>query len=117
MTEPITRETVAEVLKRAGFSERVTGTQGRQERRAPTDGFQLFDHDAGGILACWIPVTGQDPQDLDAFARSYDMARAYAVAARNAGWGAKRWGVIWHYALIAANLPDWAAKIGPRAAF
>lgn len=95
--EPVTHAAVAALLKRAGFAERTTRAP------APAEGFLTFNHE-DGILVCWIPATGQDPGDLDALARSYNMAQAYATAAREAGWEADRWGVIWHYALITGGL-------------
>ena len=86
MTAPVTQTTVAALLKQAGFAERILPSRGR---RAPAaaDGFQVFDHKGGGVFVCWIPVAGQDSGNLDAFGRSYDMAREYAAAARDAGGG------------------------------
>lgn len=95
--EPVTQASVATRLKQEGFTERVT----RHDlgSHAPAAGFHTDDY-GGGVLVCWIPATGQAPRDLDALARSYDMALKYAAAACKAGWAAERWGVIWHYALI-----------------
>src|SRR4051794_35397690 len=104
MAEPVTQAAVAACLTRAGFAEWSPARQGRRNP-APAAGFQAFDHEDGSVLVCWIPVTGQDPGNLDAFGRSYDMAGAYAATAREAGWRAERWGVIWHYALITKGAP------------
>jgi hypothetical protein len=101
VTEPVTQAAVAAVLKQAGFAERTRARRGRRAH-VPAEGFQVLDREDGGVLVCWIPPAGQDPGDLDAFGESYRMAGAYAAAAREAGWGAERWGVIWHYALITA---------------
>jgi hypothetical protein len=95
----VSGDTVAALLREAGFAER---TLVRRRRREPVsvEGFQVFGREDGSVLVCWIPAAGQDPRDLDAFGRSYDMAQAYIGAARKAGWRAERWGVIWHYALV-----------------
>jgi hypothetical protein len=109
MTTPVPQAAVAALLRQAGFAERTWARRGRRAP-APVEGFQTFDREDGSVLVCWIPVTGQDPGDLDAFGRSYDMAGAYAAAAREAGWRVERWGVIWHYALIAAGPGESAAR-------
>lgn len=100
MAGPVTKAAVTVLLKQAGFPERIVPQQGRRRPSLSADGFQVFAREDGNVLVCWIPSAGQDPGNLDAFSRSYDMAKAYAAKARNAGWAAERWGVIWHYALI-----------------
>jgi hypothetical protein len=92
---------LAGVLRAAGFTEHAPEHRSRRGRR-PADGFSVLSGDDGAVLAAWVPAGGQDPRDLDDFARSYDMALAYAAAARAAGWQADRWGVIWHYARVTA---------------
>ena len=81
MTEPVTQTTVTALLKQAGFAERTWARQGRRAP-APVEGFQTYDREDGSVLVCWIPATGQDPGNLEAFGRSYDMAEAYAAAAQ-----------------------------------
>ena len=113
MTVAVTQEAITVLLKQAGFVERVPSRRGRRAP-APAGGFQVFGHDGGGVLVCWIPAAGQDPRDLTAFGCSFGMAEEYAAVARKAGLAAEHWGVVWHYALITAPTADASRQENPR---
>lgn len=95
----VARETVIELLKAAGFAERVPPRR-RDRDPEPASGFTAYTETDGSVLVCWVTSAGGYCASYHEVAESLKMAEAYAGACRAAGWTATLGGISWHHARL-----------------
>jgi hypothetical protein len=108
---PLSRDAVIAALEVAGFT-REAGRPHRKRDPEPSDGYRVFDEDAGTVMVLWVPSGGVlGPADRALLADAKRKAGEYAAVISAAGWATEPGGMGdespsgWHWIRVRGTGP------------